>query len=134
VQAAETLGHYAEWLNIRASQLRKLNRMSQATPVVIGRPVKLDFSKVSRDEFEAKRQLYHRQLQEAFFAQFRIKGNDTHVVRSGESIWVLAQQRYNIPIWLLRQYNPDLDLGSVRPGTKLVIPLVEATAISDPAA
>ena len=133
VQAAETLGHYAEWLNIRASQLRKLNRMSQATPVVIGRPVKLDFSKVSRDEFEAKRQLYHRQLQEAFFAQFRIKGNDTHVVRSGESIWVLAQQRYNIPIWLLRQYNPDLEFGSVRPGTKLVIPIVESTAISDPA-
>lgn len=134
VQAAETLGHYAEWLSIRASQLRKLNRMSQATPVVIGRPVKLDFSKVSRDEFEAKRQLYHRQLQEAFFAQFRIKGNETHVVRSGESIWVLAQQRYNIPIWLLRQYNPDVDFGSVRPGTTLVIPLVESTAISDPAA
>jgi membrane-bound lytic murein transglycosylase D len=134
VQAAETLGHYAEWLNIRASQLRKLNRMTQATPVVIGRPVKLDFSKVSRDEFEAKRQLYHRQLQEAFFAQFRIKGNETHIVKSGESIWVLAQQRYNIPIWLLRQYNPDVDFGSVRPGTTLVIPLVESTAISDPAA
>ena len=34
----------------------------------------------------------------------------------------------------LRQYNPDLDLGSVRPGTKLVIPLVESTATADPAA
>src|SRR5690606_20713118 len=39
VQAAETLGHYAEWLDIRASQLRRLNRMSMATPVVIGRKV-----------------------------------------------------------------------------------------------
>ena len=26
VQAAETLGHYAEWLDVRASQLRQLNR------------------------------------------------------------------------------------------------------------
>jgi membrane-bound lytic murein transglycosylase D len=95
---------------------------------VIGRSVKLDFSKVSRDEFEAKRQDYHRQLQEAFFAQYRIKGNETHVIRSGESIWILAQQRYNIPIWLLRQYNPDVDFGSVRPGTTLVIPLVEPTS------
>ena len=58
-----------------------------------------------------------------------------HVIRSGESIWVLAQQRYNIPIWLLRQYNPDLDLGSIRPGTKLVIPIVESTSVpADPAA
>lgn len=133
VQASETLGHYAEWLGLRASHLRQLNRMSYATPVVIGRSVKLDFSKVSRDEFEAKRLDYHRQLQEAFFARYRIKGNETHVIRSGESIWILAQQRYNIPIWLLRQYNPDVDFGSVRPGTTLIIPLVEPTS-SEPAA
>ena len=134
VQAAETLGHYAEWLGLRASQLRRVNRMSYATPVVVGRSVKLDFSKSSRDQFEAKRQDYHRRLQEAFFAQYRIKGNEMHIIRPGESVWVLAQQRYNIPIWLLRQYNPDLDVGSVRPGTKLVIPLVESAVSEEPAA
>jgi membrane-bound lytic murein transglycosylase D len=128
VQAAETLGHYAEWLDVRASDLRRLNRMSFATPVIVGHKVKLAFSKVTHDQFEARRMEYHRQLQEAFFAQFRIKDTTTHVIKSGESIWVLAQQRYNIPIWLLRQYNPDLDLGDLRPGTKLVIPIVEPTA------
>jgi membrane-bound lytic murein transglycosylase D len=125
VQAAETVGHYAEWLDIRASQLRKLNRMTSATPVVIGRKLKLDFSKVTPDQFEARRSAYHRELQEAFFTEFRISGDTTHVIQRGESIWVLAQQRYNIPIWLLRQYNPDVDLGSLKPGTKLVIPMVE---------
>jgi membrane-bound lytic murein transglycosylase D len=134
VQAAETLGHYAEWLDVRAGQLRKLNRMTMATPVVIGRKVKLDFSKVTQDQFEARRVEYHKQLQESFFTQFRISGSETHVIKAGESIWVLAQQRYNIPIWLLRQYNPDLDLGSVKPGTKLVIPTVAATAPAEPAA
>jgi peptidoglycan lytic transglycosylase D len=133
VQAAETLGHYAEWLDVRASQLRKLNRMSFATPVVVGHNVKLDFSRITVDQFEAKRAEYHRQLQEAFFAQFRIKDTATHVIKAGESIWVLAQQRYNIPIWLLRQYNPDVDLGSVRPGTKLIIPVVEPTTTTEPA-
>jgi membrane-bound lytic murein transglycosylase D len=128
VQAAETLGHYAEWLDVRASDLRRLNKMSFATPVIVGRKVKLSFAKVTQDQFEARRMEYHRQLQEVFFTQFRIKDTTTHVVRSGESIWVIAQQRYNIPIWLLRQYNPDLDLGDIRPGTKLVIPLVEPTA------
>jgi membrane-bound lytic murein transglycosylase D len=131
VQATETLGHYAEWLNMRASQLRRINRMSFATPVVIGHRLKMDFSKVTRDQFEAQRTEYHRQLQEAFFAQYRIKGDETHVVKSGESVWALAQQRYNVPLWLLRQYNPDVDLGTVRPGTRLVIPLVEATAAAD---
>jgi len=134
VQAAETLGHYAEWLDVRASQLRQLNRISMATPVVIGRKVKLDFSKVTPDQFEARRTEYHRALQEAFFTQFRIQGTSDHVIKRGESVWVLAQQRYNIPIWLLRQYNPDLDLGSLQPGARLVIPLVEATGVSEPSA
>jgi membrane-bound lytic murein transglycosylase D len=133
VQAAETLGHYAEWLDVRASQLRRLNRMTMATPVVIGRKVKLDFAKVTPDQFEARRLEYHKQLQETFFAQFRIKGSEMHVIKRGESVWVLAQQRYNIPIWLLRQYNPDVDLGSIKPGTMLTIPTVEPTT-PDPAA
>jgi membrane-bound lytic murein transglycosylase D len=132
VQAAETLGHYAEWLDVRASQLRKLNHMSMATPVVVGRKVKLEFSKITPDQFEAKRAEYHKELQESFFTQFRIKDTTTHVIKSGESVWVLAQQRYNVPIWLLRQYNPDLDLGSLKPGAKLIIPLVEPTAAAEP--
>ncbi len=132
VQASETLGHYAEWLDVRASQLRKLNHMTSATPVIIGRKVKLDFSRVSQDQFEAKRLDYHKQLQETYFTQYRISGDVAHVIKSGESVWVLAQQRYNIPIWLLRQYNPDLDLGSLKPGAKLVIPTVEANAPVEP--
>lgn len=125
VQAAETLGHYADWLEVRASQLRKLNRMSATAPVIVGRKLKLDFSQISPDQFEAKRVEYHRQLQEAFFTRFRIKETAAHTIKPGESVWVLAQQRYGIPIWLLRQYNPDLDLGSVRPGTRLIVPVVE---------
>lgn len=125
VQAAETIGHYAQWSGLGATQVRRLNRLSKATPVVIGRKLKLEFSKTSRDQFEAQRVAYHKQLQEAFFAEFRISGDATHVIQSGESIWVLAQQRYNIPIWLLRQYNPDVDLGALRPGTKLIIPIVK---------
>jgi membrane-bound lytic murein transglycosylase D len=134
VQAAETIGHYAEWLDVRASQVRQINRMSFATPVVIGRKIKLDFSKVTPDQFEARRAEYHRALQESFFTEFRLKGTSDHVIKRGESVWVLAQQRYNIPIWLLRQYNPDLDLGSLQPGARLVIPLVESTGAAEPSA
>ncbi len=126
VEATETLGHYADWLGLRASEVRSLNRMKPAAPLVIGRRLKLDFSKVTAREFEDKRATYHKQLQETFFAQFRIVGSEAHTVRSGESIWVLAQRRFNVPIWLLRQYNPDVDLGDVRPGTELVIPHLEA--------
>ncbi len=126
VEATETLGHYAEWLNITPSRLRTLNKMSRNTPLVLGRRVKLDFDRVERSEFETKRIAYHQELQETFFAQYRIAGSETHKVRSGDSVWILSQKRYNVPIWLLRQYNPDLDLEALQPGVTIVIPKVEA--------
>jgi membrane-bound lytic murein transglycosylase D len=94
--------------------------------------VRLDFSSVERSQFEAKRVAYHQQLQEAFFAQYRIAGSETHKVRSGDSVWILSQKRYNVPIWLLRQYNPDVDLEALKPGTAIVIPKVEAAVGTAP--
>jgi membrane-bound lytic murein transglycosylase D len=125
VQAAETLGHYAEWLDLRASRLRHINRMRYGKPVVIGKRLKLDFSRVSHDEFEKRRIEYHRVLQEAFFEQFQINGSDEHKIKHGESVWILAKRKYNVPIWLLRQYNPDLSLEKIRPGMIIKFPRVE---------
>ena len=125
VEATETLGHYAEWLGITPSRLRELNKMSRNTPLVLGRKVRLDFKKVERTAFEAKREAYHRQLQDEFFVQYRIAGSEAHKVRAGDSIWILSQKRYNVPIWLLRQYNPDVDFESLQPGATVVIPKVE---------
>ena len=132
VQATETLGHYAEWLEVRATRLRELNRMRLGTPVVIGQRLKIDTSRVSTDEFDQRRRGYHQKLQEDFFAINRIVGTEVHVVRRGESLWVIAQRYQNLPIWLLRQYNPDVDFDDVLPRTELTLPLVETTAPRQP--
>ena len=124
VQAAETLGHYADWLQIRASQLRRINKMRYGKPVVIGKRVKLSFDKVSPEEFEDQRVAYHKAIQEEFFERYQITGADKHKIRRGQSVWKLAKRRYKIPIWLLRQYNPDLDFNKVKPGVVITFPKI----------
>jgi membrane-bound lytic murein transglycosylase D len=126
VQAAETLGHYAEWLELRAWRLRQLNGMRYRQPVVIGQRLSLDFSRVSASDFEHRRIAYHRSLQESFFKSNRIAGTSTHVIRPGESLWILARRTYEIPVWLLRQYNPDLDFAAVAIGVTVTVPRVES--------
>jgi len=126
VQATETLGHYADWLELRAWRLRRLNDMSYREPVVIGQRLLLDFSRVDIASFEHKRRDYHRALQEAFFARYRISGTSTHVIRRGESLWVLAKRTYRIPMWLLLQHNPDLDIDAVSRGATITIPVLAA--------
>jgi membrane-bound lytic murein transglycosylase D len=124
VEAAETLGHYADWLDLRASQLRTLNNMRYGTVLQVGTRLRLDFSRVSAEQFEQRRLAHHQQLQSSYFTAHHITGSEVHTVRSGESVWVLSQQRYDLPLWLLRQYNPDVDFAALQPGTRLVIPRV----------
>ena len=126
VQAEETLGHYAEWLEVSASRLRRLNKMSYNTPLVIGRRKSLDFSRVTPEVFEQRRLAYHRDPQEEFFAAFVVIGTQTYTLRRGDSLWYLANEKFQVPLWLLRQYNPDLDFGALPAGTPMVIPTLES--------
>jgi membrane-bound lytic murein transglycosylase D len=124
VQAAETLGHFGEWLEIKTSRLRRLNGLSFGTPVAIGHKTKLEFSHVTSETFEQRRLAYHHTLQEEYFTAFEVIGTKTHLLRRGESLWYLAEQKYEVPVWLIRQYNPDLDFGALQSGTRMVIPEV----------
>lgn len=124
VQALETLGHYADWLEIRTQRLRDINGMPFREPVVIGRRLRLDFSEVSQDAFEARRIAYQQETQEAFFQAYDVAGVEHHVVERGESLWELALQDFRVPVWLVRQYNPDLDLDRVAPDMVVNFPVL----------
>lgn len=126
VQAAETLGHLADWSKVSSASLRALNKLHKNAMVTLGHKVKLDLSQVSAAQFEAARRDYHRQLQESFFATHRISGTENYVVKKGESLWIIAQQHADLPVWLVAEYNPDVDFGEVRPGTTIALPRVEA--------
>jgi membrane-bound lytic murein transglycosylase D len=126
VQAEETLGHYADWTQVSSQALRALNKLHKNAMVTLGHKVKLDFSKVSAEQFAATRRDYHHHLQEDFFAGHRIAGTENYSVKRGESLWAIAQQHADLPIWLVAQYNPDVDFNDVRPGTAITLPRVVA--------
>jgi LysM repeat protein len=125
VQAAETLGHFADWSKVGVNALRALNKLHKNAMVTLGHKVKLDLSQVSAAQFEEARRDYHRQLQESFFATHRISGTENYVVKKGESLWIIAQQHSDLPVWLVAEYNPDVDFGDVRPGATIALPRVE---------
>jgi membrane-bound lytic murein transglycosylase D len=126
VQAAETLGHFADWSKVGSQSLLALNKLHKNAMVTLGHKVKLDLSRVSAAQFEAARREYHRQLQESFFAAHRISGTENYVIKRGDSLWIIAQQHADMPVWLVAEYNPDVDFGDVRPGTAIALPRVEA--------
>jgi len=125
VEATETLGQYADWLQLPTQKLRNVNKLKPKQPVLLGQKLNLDYSRVSREAFEQVRRDYHAKLQGEFFVQHRIAGTEVYIVRRGDSLWTMTQKFSNLPIWLLRQYNPDTDLSDLRAGTQVVMPRVE---------
>jgi membrane-bound lytic murein transglycosylase D len=127
VQGAETLGHFADWLSVSANRIREINHMRPGSTLTLGRRIKIDLSQVDAARFEERRARYHRQLQDDFFQRYKIAGQERYRLKSGESLWTLTQKT-NVPVWLLRQYNPDTDFTTVRIGTEIVMPKIESTA------
>jgi peptidoglycan lytic transglycosylase D len=130
VATAETLGHYADWLRVSAARLRTLNKLGYGKPVIVGHKVHLDFHRVSHEAFEQKRHDYHQTLQASYFASHRIVGTEVYIARRGDSTWTITQRFAELPVWLIQQYNPDLDLADLHPGTQIVMPRVEPVVAS----
>jgi membrane-bound lytic murein transglycosylase D len=124
VQATETLGHFADWTQVNSQALRALNKLHKSAMVTQGRKLKLDLSRVSAAQFVEARREYHRHLQETFFAGHRIAGTLTYAVKHGDSLWTIVQQYDDLPVWLVAQYNPDVNFHDMRPGTTLTLPQV----------
>ena len=124
VQPLETLGHYADWLEIRTQRLRDINGLAFRSPVEVGARLRLDLGSVDAATFESRRIAYHQRQQDSFFREHVITGLREHVIRRGESIWILSLREYDVPVWLFRQYNPELDLDEVRPGMTVRFPVM----------
>ncbi|WP_200284228.1 transglycosylase SLT domain-containing protein [Rhabdochromatium marinum] len=127
IQVAETLGHYAQWLEVDAAQLRAANDLTVDKPLIVGQRLQLDFTQITPARFEQERIDFHRNRQLDYFARYRITGVTEHLIRQGQSLWDIAVETYQIPLWLLRQYNPDVDTSTVLPLDRpLYVPIVKA--------
>jgi membrane-bound lytic murein transglycosylase D len=126
-QASETISLLANWLDIRAWDIRRLNNMNYRDQIFIGKKVLLDFNQISITDFEISRRDYHANLQRDFFDTHQIKGSEEYEIKLNDNIDRLAQNTYSAPLWLVRQYNPDLNFNRVRVGQKISFPLLEIT-------
>ena len=125
VEVEETLGHYAEWLEVSASEIRRLNGLRYGRPIRINDSIKIPLRRVTKETFEEKRFEFHKELAEDFFASFRIEKVQTYTVRRGDNIWTLSKEKFEVPLWLIKKYNAHLDFSALHPSQKLVIPVIE---------
>ena len=129
VQVEETLGHYAEWLEISAGEIRRLNGFRYGKPIRISQSVLVPLRRVTKEAFEEKRFEFHKELAEDFFTTYRVEKVQTYTVKKGDNIWTLSRDQFEVPLWLIKKYNAHLDFHMLRPSQKLLIPIIEKNQV-----
>jgi membrane-bound lytic murein transglycosylase D len=125
VEIEETIGHYAEWLGVRAAEIRHLNAIPYGQVIHIGQQLKIPLRRATKEAFEEQRFEYHKELVEDFFSSYRVEAVQVYCIKKGDTLWTLANEKFELPLWLIRRYNPDTDLATLIPSRNLRIPVVE---------
>jgi len=125
VEVEETLGHYAEWLDVSARDIRRLNGFRYGRALHLNQKIKIPLHRVTQEEFVEKRFEYHQELAEDFFASYRVQKVHTYSIKRGDNIWTLSRQEFEVPLWLIKRYNTGVDFGALIPSQKLLIPIIE---------
>jgi membrane-bound lytic murein transglycosylase D len=119
----ETLGHYAEWLNTSVRRLRSLNRWRRH--IKVHQKIKIPLNHPnSLEQFNTQRLEYHMGQEEDFYSRYRVVDTGTRIVAYGDTLWSISNRDEEIPIWLLKKYNRDIDLEALKVKMKLTIPVL----------
>jgi membrane-bound lytic murein transglycosylase D len=125
VEVEETLGHFGEWAAVRTQEIRRLNHLPFGRKLRLHQKVKIPLRKASAQAFEEQRYEYHKRLQEDFFAVYRITEMRAYHVQRGDNLWTLCLNKFDIPMWLLKNCNPEIDFAALSIQQKLMVPIIE---------
>lgn len=125
VEINETITQIAEWLDTSADEIRDWNGLEKRAQVSLGQRLLLDFRRRNLDQFVLARTDYHRQIREDFFSRYKVDSFVDYSLQQGENLWSICFQKFDVPPWLLEEFNPGISLSSLKPGTQLKIPVIK---------
>jgi peptidoglycan lytic transglycosylase D len=131
VDTGETLGHYAEWLEISTQTIRSINGFRFGKIIDYNDRIVIPLDQVNKPQFEEKRYEYHKEFEEDFLNAFQIDSVIIYEIKRGDNIWTLCLNEFELPFWLIRKYNPKLDFQRLKPYQKIVVPVVEKIDLQD---
>ena len=81
-------------------------------------------SEQAKENFEERRYLYHKELVEDFFVAYRVESETSYRVKKGDTLWSLCHDEFELPFWLIKQYNAGFDFHAMRLGSEIKVPVV----------
>ncbi len=125
VEMNETVSQIADWLQVEVDEIRGWNGMAPEGQARLGQKILVKLSKTTAQDFVSARLDHHRKIREDFFSQYAVADLMDYEVKPGENLWSLCYQKFEVPPWLLAEYNPKISLNAISKGIKLKIPVLK---------
>ena len=129
VQPDESIGLYADWLKVTPGSIRINNKLSKQADVHPGQEIYLDFINTEVSAFEENRFDFHQEKQEDFFESYAVVGMTNYRVKQGDTIWDICRKEFDVPLWLLKKYNDQLNYSQLELSSILQVPVIEKRSI-----
>ena len=132
VSVNETIGHYADWLGIPTWRIRTLNHMRGRSGIRVGQSLLIPLDSAHSLETFAKTRLeYHMALEEDFYSRFKVVDAKARTIHRGENLWDICSAEGDLPLWLFKKYNKQVDLQRLMAGMVVWLPVVEEKTEED---
>ena len=125
VQPEESLRLYANWLGTTNMAILSLNGLPPHASVDPGQELLLHFKHLPPTLFEEKRLNFLQETEKSYFSAFTVISQKIYRVISGDTLWDLCYNKFDIPLWLLKRYNSSISLTSLDQRQELIIPIVQ---------
>jgi membrane-bound lytic murein transglycosylase D len=125
VQPDESIRLLADWLKVTPNSIRINNNLSKNSDIHPGQKIQLDFINTKIASFEENRFDFHQELQEDFFSSYQVIGFSSYRVKNGDTIWELCRKQFEVPLWLLKKYNENLNYTRLELASTLQVPILK---------
>ncbi len=129
VRFDETVSHFADWAGVSARKIRKLNHLSRRRHLHLGMKLKVPTKNASPTLFHARRNQHHQKVEDAYFKKYNVESVRYVKLVTGDTIWEMCD-KHNIPLWLFRKYNAELDINSLKLGTTIALPVIRKVSVA----
>ena len=121
----ESLALYAKFLDIDLKKLLKINERNLGNDIIycsqkLYLPAKSNFKM-----FVQRRIDFLMEKERKFWEKRKLVRLISYTIKNEAQLWKLAKDDFNLPFWLLKRYNRDLDFKNIEKGQKIVVPIVE---------
>lgn len=121
----ESIELLADWLQASPNTIRRLNTFSASRVLHPDESILIPLNSIKAKTFEEKRFDFHLETEEDFFEAYKIIGVHSYTVQKGDTVWDICRKKFDLPLWLLKKYNTNLDFSSLQSSQQLTIPIVK---------